>query len=321
MWKYSRHEVEGLSLTTAKSEFNLWGTNVYLSLTTYSVHVSDYPETGLSFSFGPVGKSASLIPVNIQTDGVWRTVQQAINVPFITGTILDLSDLSIDEDVHCARTICNATLRTLAAAIEHTRLDVRKGISKNVASRVLSNLSQYYPTPWLNKMLPEINWAFMLQNSGCPQRALDVIDTTFRNNQIRRFDITHDGATDIPRFITERFVVDRRSLADLKAASLLRHVCGIDAYEEFKEKGYITVSNEGYTFQLAPGRFAKVTDPFGDTAELCIHTFGFSCNYIDEIVLAQQYIKHQFNWYMKTAIVHVPKGNFRMPWQLTSTKC
>ena len=316
MWKYSRKRTEEMVYTTAKREFRLWGADCFLSFSAYSIDISGETQTAISFAFGPVQNRRSTFAMNHVLDGIKRPIEQKVVIPTINGTILELSDIGMDEDVHAARMVCDALLRSTSGIIENARLSVRRNISNSCFADAVNLLNYAYePREYqmIRNFLGDINWALMLEKSGCDDRALGVIDNSLRDNHLTLFSVNHDGPTGIAPIVTERFVVDRRSLADLKAASLLKHVCGEEAYNEFKEKGRVTTANEGYKFILVPGQFLKVTDPNGKRADLCIHTFNFSCNPTDEVILSYQYIKHEFHWFMKTAIVHSPQSGFNMP--------
>ena len=66
-----------------------------------------------------------------------------------------------------------------------------------------------------------------------------------------------------------------------------------------------------YSFEITPGKFPVVTDPNGKTARFCIHTIGFSCNPIDEVVIAYLHIRNRFDEWMDMAIIHNAQSGFQ----------
>jgi hypothetical protein len=70
------------------------------------------------------------------------------------------------------------------------------------------------------------------------------------------------------------------------------------------------VKQEGYTFEIPANAFIRCIDPNGKRADLCIHSKSFSCNPIDEVILAYLHIKHKLAAYMAEAIAHGAQKGF-----------
>jgi len=102
--------------------------------------------------------------------------------------------------------------------------------------------------------------------------------------------------------------------ANGKARSLLQSICGEELAREFDAKGFITIEQEGYKFEIPANAFVRCTDPNGKRADLCIHTVSFQVNPVDEICIAYLHIRHKLAAYMKEAIPHgAEKGFQRTP--------
>lgn len=311
MWKYQRDDpCEFTTITCAKRPLTLFGANCTLSFSVTSVR----GEVNMSaINFALIPERESCIRINHSTGGAVRVIEQRLSVPHLFGGVLELCELNIAEDVFAARTVSDAFLQVTAAIVEHVRQSFRKGLGKDCRQRAYQHLQLCYEKEMgklLDRMLGEINWKFMLGEAS--DQFYQVVQTTFRNHHIKRYPISHEGPVEIIPISATQFTVDASRLADLKAATLIRHVCGQAAFDEFQADGCVSLESHGYKFKLRPGAFMSAVDPQGGKARLCIHTIGFSVNPIDEIVLAYQYIKYQFDWYMKTANVF-RDGPFVMP--------
>lgn len=311
MWKYQRQQPNELvSLTIAKRSIQLFGRPCDFSLTTYVF------EGTASIIFGLKPQGNGIIGLNHTTDGRIRTIEQHLVIPDIDGSFLEPSHLDCDEEVYTARTISRALLQTTASMVEGVRQSIRDHLGKECFERAVQHIDNCWGSQiekCMATLYDEINWPLMLEGSGASERVLQVIETSMRNHNIEYHPLGYEGVVTIqPLVLFETFRIDKTRLSDLKATVLLKHVCGEEYYNEFVKHSRITIEHEGYTFVVAPGRFVKATDPYGHSVELCIHTVGFSCNPIDELVLAYLHIKNQFEWYMKTANIF-GRGKFQLP--------
>lgn len=311
MWKYQRQQPNELvSLTTAKREIRLFGRYCDFSLTTYAF------EGTTSIIFGLQPKGDGIVGLNHTTDGRTRTIQQHLAVPHIDGSLLEPSHLDCDEEVHTARTISQALLRTTASMVEAVRQSIRTHLGRECFYKAVRHIDHCWGSrvdECMATLYDEINWPFMLEGSGASDQVLQVIETSMRNHTIEHHSLRYEGTVTIqPLVLFEAFRIDKTRLSDLKATMLLKHVCGQEYYDEFVKHNHITIEHCGYKFEVAPGRFVKATDPEGNKAELCIHTVAFSCNVIDELILSYLHIKHQFSWWLNTANIF-RGGNFILP--------
>lgn len=101
--------------------------------------------------------------------------------------------------------------------------------------------------------------------------------------------------------------------ADHQAMILLGKVVGQEVANEFLDTGVVLVQREGYTFKIHARAFIEVLDPAGKTANLCIHSQQFCCNFVDEVVIAYLNIKNNFEEYINTANIFASPGFKKFP--------
>lgn len=239
---------------------------------------------------------------------------QELKVPKLHGVLLNWTPISDADPVHLGREISRIILRRVESIFETMRQSIRQHISPGVLDLAVEIIQKRFgknTAESLNQLLKEINWEFMFFVAGMDDRSMTVIKASMTAQPWEHHNITYDDDVRIPllRNVENRLRA-RATMADAKATSLLRHVCGEKLAMEFDKFNKITVDNRGYSFTIEPGRFVSCTDPDGKKAELCIHTQGFACNPIDEVVIAYLHIKHKFDSWMRMAVVHSPDQGF-----------
>lgn len=319
---------EAASVSTARCELPLFGRWCEMTVTAYCLRDTDVevPATAITFSIQNLarrdlksdrwmdGLSDGVLTVTCGSGGNCQQLEQHFSIPRIIGQLLDYSDLA-DGGVPAGRTLVQSVLRRTESIVETIRQALRKTVGKDVRDITLRALHQRYGKVTeriIREFLGSIHWRLLLSKSGCDTECLDVIEYSFAHNFPRSFGILHDDATDIPLIANaplNRF--DSTTIANIKASALLKDVCGERLGAEFNATGHITVKFNGYRFVIDPGHFIKCTDPNGHSARLCIHTLGFAVNPIDEIVIAYLHLRHNFDDYMKLAIVHGAESGFR----------
>lgn len=240
--------------------------------------------------------------------------EQGIEAPKLTGQLLDWSTLA-DGGTPAGRTVSAAIRNRSESIVETVRQHIRRNVGKNVKEQTIETLNERFgKTTYetIRSFLGEINWRLMLEGAGLDEDGAALIDYESANIPIRVFRITHDDDTDIPLIANaelNRF--DCTTLANIKATTLLKKVCGEELGEQFEKTGKIIVYKHDYRFEIAPGQFVSVTDPNGKTARLCIHTVGFSCNPIDEVIISYLHIRNKFDEWMAIAAAHSPQAGFQ----------
>ncbi len=270
-----------------------------------------------------------------------QNFEQAVTFPLIIGQFFDKQTVA-DGGVPVARELMANILRATESMIETIRRSIRCSFPGHVRDIAIAKLEDRYgpvTKKTIQSLLGQIHWRLMLQKSGCDEQQLGCIEFMAEHNPPRYFDISFDGDNDIP-LSGELFGGDvvagmrdairlahaaraRRNAqeaaerndarlveANGKATSLLQSICGEKLAREFSAKGYITIQQDGFKFEIPPAQFVRCTDPNGKRAELCIHTQGFQCNPIDEIILAYLHIRHKLAAYMKEAVVHGAQSGF-----------
>lgn len=319
---HNRVDESEVVLTTARCQLPLFGRWLDISITSYCANGA----TAVTFGIQQLatkditggnrwsGLSDGKLQLSKGDGGNRQIFEQLVESPKLAGQFLDWSDLS-DGGVPAGRTVSKAFLRKTESIIETIRLHIRKHLHQGSICQATDVLhSQYGPATRIEikSFLHEINWRFMFEHAGCDTDCMNVIDTSLRNNPVEFHPINFRGESEIPVLtIAELVRFDSSTLADMKATSLLRHVCGDELATEFSRTGAITIKRYGYRFRLRPNQFADCVDPNGKTARLCIHTTSFSVHPIDELVIAYLHIKHRFAEYMKMAVPHGAHREFQ----------
>jgi len=306
-------------VTTATTGFSLWGRWTMLSITTLCTDGL----TAVTFGFRPVNASGfgdnnlSVLPGGILrlSEGScsnYRVIEQVIAVKPLHGWVTDLADIQ-DGAVAEGRALATALLRKTESLIETTRQTIQANLSQSVSSRFLAQLHERFGVAThqtIDALLGGLNWPLLLEASGCGGRCLEVLENSLQHNPLNMRDVRFTGDSGIPTLRSEEVRFDLGDVADAKATILLGHVCGEALAEEFRREGHITLDVRGFRFVIAPDSFVECTDPAGRTGWLCVHTVSFSCNPIDEVVLAYLNIKHKLPEYLAMANIYDEEPGF-----------
>ena len=315
---------DNFSIITARCQIPVFGRWVVLDLTTYCD--SSRNMIAVNYGFRPLQKGEKIKSdkFNALHDGILslsrgeaghrQEFHQELRVPKFHGILLNWTPVKDSDPVHLGREISRLILRRLESIIETIRHTIRRHLSPGVLNLAVDTIQQRFGQRTqnaLDKLLKEINWEFMFFTVGMDAQALTVIKASMVAQPWEYHNITYDGEVQIDLLKNiDNQLKSRTSMADAKATSLLRHVCGETLALEFEKFNKITLDNRGYQFIIEPGKFVSCTDPDGHKAQLCIHTQGFACNPIDEVVIAFLHIKHKFDSWMKMAVVHNPDRYF-----------
>lgn len=266
---------------------------------------------------------------------------QRIDFPLITGQFFDKQTL-VDGGIPVARNLIRGVLRGTESMVETIRQHIRCSLAANVQELGLKQLDDRYgkvTVRALRSFLGQIHWRLMLAKAGCDDQQMGCIEFMATHNPPRFYDVNFNGESDIPLVgerpedivagmqATIRLARAERARAEAlrlqaerdakmaeannKARSLLEQICGEKLAQEFDRKGFITIEQSGYKFEIPPNAFVRCTDPNGKRADLCIHTLGFQCNPIDEIAIAYLHIRHKLADYMNEAIPHGAERGFQ----------
>ncbi len=273
--------------------------------------------------------------------GNHQEFDQKIDFPLITGEFFDKQTVA-DGGVPAARNLIRGILRGTESMVETIRQTIRCSFPENIRSLAVKALDDRYgaiTVRTLRSLLGEIHWRLMLVKSGCDEQQLGCIEYMAGHNPPRFYDVNFEDESDIP-LVGEKpgdvvkgmkdFVrlaqAERRRAEHLqamlerdaktaeasgKARSLLESICGPKLAREFDAKGFITVEQDGYTFEIPANDFIRCTDPNGKRANLCIHSQSFQVNPVDEILLAYLHIRHKLAAYMKEAIIQGGDKGFK----------
>lgn len=285
---------------------NLWGRQVEISIFAYHFQLGTIITCGIQ----PTDDGMLFTREGKPNTANFRYIQQQINIVPRYTTILSLSDLK-GGDVAAGRTIAGSCIAVFESLFEDVRKSVIKGFGRDVSEQFISMIEDKYASrtdKLIETLFAEINWPLLLEGSECGEQCRTVVNNSLAINPPRRFPLRYNGVTNIPP-LPPPAKFNLGSLADMKATMLLKLVCGDNMYDYFLKYGHIITESEGYTFKITPGRWIHVTDYNGKTAELCIHTRNYSCNVIDEVVIAYLHIKDDVFSYMKTAnVFHAQQG-------------
>jgi hypothetical protein len=225
--------------------------------------------------------------------------EQAIPAPNVIGQFLDWSTLQ-DGEVTAARTVSEAILRKVESLIETVRQSIRNNLGKNAKDQAVNVLGERYDDVTkqaVRDFLGQLNWALLLDGSGLTDQAQSVIDYTLSNNPVDMYSIGHDDDTGIPLIqYAELKRFDKTTLANIKASALLRKVCGDKLGDMFDQHGKIVITENDYTFHIAPGKFVDCIDPTGKS---------------DEVVISYLHIRNKFDAWMDMAIAHGAQAGFQ----------
>lgn len=233
--------------------------------------------------------------------------EQQINIPRIFGSLLDHSDLT-NGGVPAGRTVAAAVISTFESIVETCRQRIRTSFGRDVRELAYNQVETFYwkeTTEALEQILGKIDWRLMLAKSGGCDEFFTAVEGGCKLNFPRFLAIADEPSTEIRTIknaLSNKF--DRATIANIRATGLLHRVCGEKLGREFDETGGITVREQGYEFVIKPQEWVQCTDPNGKTAKLCIHTIGFQCNPIDEVIITYLHIRHMLPKYMAEAIAH-----------------
>ncbi len=268
-----------------------------------------------------------------------RQVEQVVDIPNLSGTIMEFSYLH-DGGEAAGRIIAQAFLRQMESILESIRRSIRQQLAPSICDSFIVKIDSEYgehTRDALDNFLKGINWKMLLMRSGCDERCGNVADFSLLHNEFRHHPLSvvdteikpfdyfapamrfeNPNIEDQIREAHEREMIEadrqRRERAEKQhkemlhanatAVELLASVCGQANADIFAKSGHVPLEHDGYNFKLRAGHFHRCTDPNGKTADLCIHTRSFSCNQIDEIVIAYLTIKNDFRRYMRMAVAH-----------------
>lgn len=290
------------------------------------------------------GVQNGMLRLSRGTGGNRQNFDQELQFPTLTGTFFDKQTVA-DGGVPVARNLIRGILRGAESMVETIRQTIRCSFPDDIRDFALKQLDDKYgavTVRTLRSLFGEIHWRLMLAKSGCDDQQFDCIEFMAANNPPRFYDVNFDGDSDIPlvgekpgdvvkgmqdfvrlaqaeRRRAEEYQAQLQRDKDMaeangKARSLLESICGPKLAREFDSCGYITIKQEGYTFEIPANAFIRCTDPNGKRANLCIHSLSFQVNPIDEIVTAYLHIRHNLSAYMGEAIPHgAEKGFQKMP--------
>ncbi len=284
---------------------------------------------------------AGMLRLSRGSGGNRQNFDQALKFPTIVGTFFDKQTMA-DGGIPVARNLIRGILRGTESMVETIRQTIRCSFPGNIRGLALRQLDERYgqiTVRTLRSFLGELHWRLMLAKSGCDEQQFGCIEFMAANNPPRFYDANFEGESDIPLVgerpedivagmtatirlaraerarVEARQAQERRDKdkaeANGKARSLLESICGEKLASQFDDKGFITIKQDGYTFDIPANSFISCTDPNGKTAFLCIHTRGLQVNPIDEIILAYLHIRHKLAAYMKEAIVHGAQRGFQ----------
>lgn len=342
-----------LSHKSSKSVFGLYGARVMLVLESYILHHRNIPYTSIRLTYYPMNKDVGgfdwidstrlgILRVPDDSGGKKRVVEQSLDTGGpIHLSLLDFQNISdAHEDV--ARQLVGNCLRSIESITERVRTFITNSIASSLQERAIHLIKQQYTKSTalnLESLLGQINWPLLLHGSQCPQDFVNVVEYTTRHNAPTHLpidDIDSRGASfehlswdnlnryDLERKLEHGFDEEDRirirkkraeeyKKATGRAIELMKSVCGEDLAEMFEKRGHIAVKKNDYTFILEPDKMVTCIDPNEKRATLCIHTAGFRCHPIDEVIIAYLYINNKLNTFIKTSnILRIDEG-FKMP--------
>jgi hypothetical protein len=271
--------------------------------------------------------------------GVRRQVEQVLaSHPALYVYLQDFTDMS-EGGSALGRRVVRTVLRRVESLIEHSRRSIRNGFAAQVRDRAIRHTHEAYgqSTARIATILGTLQWPLLLEGSNCGTECLDTIVYTTAHNPPRFLELVDDDEMDVEPLNRDesmggRFLRNFRHRADMlerqqlrahreaehaagtaRAVELMRSVCGEAMAEQFTTHNRIILEHDGYELTLSPDRMIPCRDPNGKKARLCIHTRGFCCHPIDEIIIAYLNIRHRFGDFMRTANLFGRERGFQMP--------
>jgi hypothetical protein len=280
-----------------------------------------------------------VVRMHDMSTGVKQPVEQVL-VPHgaVYVSVLDFTDMS-NGGAPLGRRVVRAMLRWFEALLEHSRRSVRHGFSNRVRDRAIQFTHQLYgqATAETATLLGTLHWPLLLEGSDCGTECLDTIGTTTELNPARYLELAdandmdveplvgnarsgHEVRRDVRHELDILLREQQRAQRDAeyaagrqRAVELMRSICGADLADQFATTNCLVLEHEGYEFTFRPDGMIQCRDPNGKQASLCIHTRGFCCHPVDEIIIAYLNIRNRFRDFMRIANVYRRDRAFRMP--------
>lgn len=288
-----------------------------------------------------------LLIINDGDGGHKRAIEQTIEFPTISGSIVENSFFrGSGEDL--PQFISTQLQTKLESALERCRQLISSDMGDSTKDRAFTRLDDNvkHTRKHINDFIQNVNWSMLFGWSDCGDVLRESIDSAIRDVTIRVNGML-DQDYDIPDFVpySEPYfnqhihdIFEARRLAELEAIqqlnaerqaawheenakrqaeyakanktalSMMYDFLGDKFGKQFESQGYVELTQNGYTFTVAPSANIQVVDPKGNRAGLCIHTIGFSCNPIDEIVIAVLNIQNRFYEFMSKANYFSDRG-------------
>lgn len=300
----------------------LFGRTIEISISVYNFGSPNVvgQRTAVTFGMRPAAENelGALRDGMLRLSEPNRVLEQRIELPSIAGQILDYSDLTGATNVE-GRAIATAFLRKFESIFETCRQYLLKRLASDARPKVQKWLQQVYGKASRDTtcdIFKDVNWKFLFPESHCGAEMIGVVDYVLKHNPLEAYDITVSEPHPTIPVLSNEVIKLSANIADLKAAALLAQIVGTDEIQWYRKFGYIRLEAFGYSFQIYPNKWVSCTDRGGKSAQLCIHTVGFSCNPLDEMVIAYLHLKHKqtFIAYMTEAIAHhVQDGFVKIP--------
>lgn len=339
-----------VNITTAKCQIALFGRWCEITLNCYSLADNEFDLTGFAIGYGikPLLQQDlrcssfdavidGVVKLSRGSGGNRQYFEQIIDFPPIGGQLLSRRILT-NGGVGEARNLIGDILREFESIVETIRQHIRYSLSESVRPEVVKMLQNRFGEVTvrnLRNFLGQLHWPFLLSKVGCDEGQVNCIEAMSRLNPPRFVRVDFEGNSEIPlvgQVLTGDIVRDMRNVlytlhcqrreaerqrklseANARARLLLESVCGSRLAQEYDAKGFITIEQSGYTFEIQPRAFIRCVDPNGKRGELCIHTQGLTCNPLDEVAIAYLYIRHNLAEYMRTAHLQRHEPGFMLP--------
>ncbi|MHC5005877.1 MAG: hypothetical protein ACYTGF_00790 [Planctomycetota bacterium] len=271
--------------------------------------------------------------------GIRRRIEQVmVPYPAVFVSAVAFTDMS-DGGVPLGRRVVRAVLRRFEALLELSRRSIRAGFADHVRDRAIAFTHRAYgqTTAHTATLLGTLHWRLLLEGSECGTECLDTVEYTTVHNPPQYLELADENEMEVEPLRRDvqpggRVLRHLRHQADMlawqqqkaqrdaeyttakaRAVELMRDVCGEAPTEQFVKYNCIILEHEGYVFTLRPDGMTPCRDPHGNEARLCVHTRGFCCHPVDEIIIAYLNIRHRFREFMRTANVFARDPGFRMP--------
>jgi hypothetical protein len=332
---YHKSRVGDLSVTEARVLASFYGVGAELTAKVFA-----YEDVGgMRLELRPVPRGAGhlldiayngILRFPEQDDRGRRMVEQRVELKGVVTEVQPFARFRNAAEGE-ARVVCQQFFLKFEAIAEFVRRQIVESFAPAFRARGPAALdARYGPAARETaRLLSTLNWPLLLAEVQAPNVFRDVIDYVMTHNHPRYFPVAegnpeaaplagndYGDVGDLVQTVHAQRAAAARAAkqaeANAKASALLRMVCGQEHYDHFQAKGCVVVEKDGWTFRLKPGAFVDCLDPQGRKGRLCIHTVALSCNPIDEIVLAYLHIRHKFDEYMATAIVHGCERGFSL---------